>query len=89
MSSLTADNTLKDSLVQAKEVTEIRDLSGQLLGYFAPTAVAQQIPALRLASLFDPEELKRRKACTEPGYSLDEIMQHLRSLDVHASANNE
>ena len=81
MASMTADNMLKDYLLQAKEVTEIRDAGGEVLGYYAPAAVADQIPALRLAALFDPEELKRRKASTHPGYSYEQVKEHLRSLE--------
>jgi hypothetical protein len=77
MASITADNTLRAYLLQAKEVTEIRDAGGQVLGYFAPAALAELVPALRLAALFDAEELKRRKASTHPGYTFDEVNEHL------------
>ena len=81
MALMTADNTLKDYLLRTKDVTEIRDADGAVLGYCAPAAVAKQISALRLVALFDPEELKRRKASTHPGYSFDEVKEHLRSLE--------
>lgn len=81
MSSFTADGALQTTLAQAKEITEIRDTNGQLLGYFAPAAVANQIPAFRLAGLFDREELKRRKASKEPGYSFEQVMNHVRSME--------
>ncbi len=81
MASMTADNTLKDYLLGAKEVTEIRDASGGILGYYAPAAVVNQIPALRLVALFDTEELRRRKASNHPGYTFDQVKEHLRSLE--------
>jgi hypothetical protein len=84
MALMTADGTLKDYLMRAKEITEIRDTDGQVLGYYAPAGVADQVPAvqaLRLAALFDPEELKRRKASTHPGYTFEQVMEHIRSLE--------
>jgi hypothetical protein len=78
---MTADNTLREYLLRAKEVTEIRDARGELLGYYAPAALAERIPALRIAALFDPEELRRRKASNHPGYTFDEVQEHLRSLE--------
>lgn len=84
MASMTADSTLKGYLDRTKEITEIRDEDGQVLGYYAPASVADQVPAvqvLRIASLFDPEEIKRRKASKHPGYSFEQVMEHLRSLE--------
>lgn len=78
MPSTAADNTLKSYLLRTTEVTEIRDADGEVLGYFAPAAVADQVPAIRLAALFDAEELKRRKASIHPGYTFDQVMEHLR-----------
>ena len=84
MASITADITLKGYLEQATEITEIRDGDGQVLGYYAPASVADQVPAvhaLRITSLFDPEEIKHRKASKHPGYAFDQVMEHLRSLE--------
>jgi len=81
MALMTADNTLKDYLLRTKEIMEVRDADGAVLGYYAPAAVADQIPALRLVALFDAQELKRRKASTHPGYSFDEVKEHIRSLE--------
>ena len=38
MSSLTASDALVDLLRQAKEMTEIRDRSGTIIGFFAPAS---------------------------------------------------
>jgi hypothetical protein len=81
MSSLTADSALQSSLAQAKEITEILGPDGKLLGYFTPAALANQIPLTRLASLFDPEELRRRMASTETGHTIEQVMEHLRSME--------
>ena len=43
MASMTADNTLREYLLRAKEVTEIRDADGEVLGYYAPAAVAEHV----------------------------------------------
>jgi predicted aconitase len=81
MAFMTADNTLKGYLVETKEITEIRDANGAVLGYYAPASAADQVPAIRLAALFNPEELRRRKASTHPGYTFGQVMEHLRSLE--------
>jgi hypothetical protein len=51
-----------------------------MVGYYAPAA-ADQVPALRLATFFDAEELKRRKASAHPGVTFDEVKERLRSLE--------
>jgi hypothetical protein len=84
MASITADKTLKEYLLRAKEVTAIRDACGEVLGYYAPAAVADHVPAVRLLALFDREELKRRKASTHLGYTFDQVKEHLRSLEETA-----
>lgn len=84
MSSLTADKLLRDFLLQATELTEIRDNSGEVIGYFAPARGGNQADAaqaLRLASRFDLEELRRRKASKEPGFSFKQVMEQLASLE--------
>lgn len=84
MSSLTADKALCDLLLQATELTEIRDNNGQVLGYFAPARTPDHdkaARAVRLASLFDSDELNRRKASKEPGFSFDQVLEHLASLE--------
>jgi hypothetical protein len=76
-----ADKPLKEYLLRAKEATQIRDAGGEVLGYYVPAAIVDQVPALRLVALFDLEELERRKASTHPGSSFDQVKEHLRSME--------
>jgi hypothetical protein len=41
MSSLTASEAMVDLLRQAKDVTEIRDITGNVIGIFAPQAMEE------------------------------------------------
>jgi hypothetical protein len=44
-------------------------------------SLGDQIPALRLVALFDPEELTRRKKSKHSGYAFEEVKEHLRSME--------
>ena len=46
----------------------------------ADNEALDQIWALRLVAFFDPEELKRRRASSHPGYAFDQVKEHLQSL---------
>jgi predicted aconitase len=81
MATITVDETLTSQLAHIARVTEIRDSDGQVLGYYAPAAVADQVPVFKLAAMFDPDELKRRKASNHPGYTLEQVMEHLSNLE--------
>lgn len=78
MSTLTADETLRALLSQVKDVTQIRDTAGEVLGYFTPRAKVYQ----RAAELFDPAEIKRRKEAEHgQGVSTEELLRRLQTLE--------
>ena len=82
MATLAADNALQAYLAPLKERTEIRDVQGRLLGFYVPAAAEQPVDYSEVRKLFDPEEIKRRKAAEgdHPGYTTDEVLEHLHSL---------
>jgi hypothetical protein len=76
MSSVTIGQDLASTLGQLMERTEIRDSQGNLLGIFTPQAHQK-----KLESLFDLEEAERIAATDKENYSLEQVKEHLRSLE--------
>jgi hypothetical protein len=58
MSTITADAALLSMLRQLKEVTEIRDASGNLVGIFSPTGKTDE----EIKNLFDLDRARARYA---------------------------
>lgn len=81
MTNLTANEVVQAFLTPIKEATEIRDTDGNLLGYFTPAGQAETLLYQQDIAQFDFEELKRRAASTERGYTTEEVLHHLRSLE--------
>jgi sulfur carrier protein ThiS len=50
------------------------------LGALAARAAAEDALYRKAAALFDPEEIRRRKASCEEGYTIEQVLQHLKSL---------
>lgn len=84
MATLTADGNLQSALSQIKERTVIQGADGRLLGLFTPAGQHLTPLTLEAAALFDPDELERRKQSKERGYTIDEVMEHLRSLETRS-----
>lgn len=80
MVALTADEGMVALLRQATEVVEIRDLRGSVVGFFAPATLKDADEAVKVAALFDWDEIERRKASKEKGYTTREVFEHLLSL---------
>jgi hypothetical protein len=86
MTTIVADAGLQSTLATLSQVTEIRTPDGRLMGTFTPaTAVrgsAEWEELYRHArTLFDPEEIKRRKEANEPSLPLSAILQYLDALE--------
>ncbi len=83
MSMITADSTLLTYFGELKEVTEIRDDKGNLLGIYTPQncAATSKPDYTEVRKLFDPKELAQRKERSkdDPGRTLDQIMERLRA----------
>ncbi|MGE3807688.1 MAG: hypothetical protein AB7K24_23750 [Gemmataceae bacterium] len=80
MNSVTIDEASRVALGQAKDVIEVRDRAGQVLGYFAP--IARRNAALLAEALAhcDLEELKRRRNSTESGIPTATVLKRLEIL---------
>ena len=81
MTILTANDVVQAFLTPIKEATEIRDAGGNLLGYFTPASCAEDPLYQQDITQFDLEELKRRAASKERGYTTEEVLNHLRSQE--------
>jgi hypothetical protein len=80
MTSLTVDNATLATLSQAKELVEIRDPNGTVLGFFAPVALERAHLYAAAAAQIDPTEIQRRKATPQKTHTTQEVLEHLDSL---------
>jgi hypothetical protein len=83
MNYLTADQAFLEKLEGVMEPIEIRDPKGKVLGRFTPSVSAEAFARYEEAKrLFDPAEVKRRKEAEHGcGYTIDQVLEHLQSLE--------
>jgi hypothetical protein len=90
MNVFTADADFMSFLVQFTHPTEIRTLSGEVVGYFTPVAeqeTSEHVKAdasrryAEARSHFDPQELKRRKTSNEFGVTTAEVLARLPRVE--------
>jgi len=79
---MTVDKAVEEVLGRASELTVIRNTEGRIIGRYMPIDPATQALYDEARKHFDPEELKRRKDSNRGGYTLAEIMEHLKSLET-------
>ena len=81
MTSVTANEAVLAVLGSVKELTEIRDPSGKVIGFFAPIAVEHAQHYANAAARIDPAAIQRAKEEKGPGRTTAEVLQHLKSLE--------
>jgi hypothetical protein len=81
MTVITANQELQHALAGLREKTEVRDASGNLLGYFTPRQVEEELLYRYAEETFDPDEIRRRSAAKSKGFTIEEVMAHLKSLE--------
>lgn len=75
MSSVTLEpGSVRDQLLSAEWVVEVRDTDGRVVGRFLPDRVTHPDRSISEA------ELHRRAADTTPGHTPDEVMARLRAI---------
>jgi hypothetical protein len=79
MFTLTADDVVLATLRQATGPAEIRDLKGNLVGFFAP-ANSGGVRLNGPATEADLPEIERRKATETGGKTTREVFERLKSL---------
>jgi hypothetical protein len=81
--TLTADKRMLALLAQAKELAEIRDANGNVLGFFAPLSLPHAQEYAKAASQVDPTEIQERKKGKQPGRTTKEVLDRLKSTEWH------
>ena len=82
MISLIADDKMQATLSQVKELAEIRDSSGKVIGFFAPLALPDAQFYANAAAHIDPAEIKRRKEAGGKTCTTEELLHHLKALET-------
>jgi hypothetical protein len=75
MVQVKASEAVSAILNQITERAELIDDRGVLLGYFEPAN--EDALYRKAASLFDPEEIRKRKLAVGPGYTIEEVKERL------------
>lgn len=70
MTHIVVDDELAKTILKAMETLEVRDRSGQRLGYVTPNFTAEEVATAR-----------KRLQSDETRYSTQEVLDHLQSLD--------
>jgi hypothetical protein len=81
MQSVTADDVMKAALSQVKEIAEVRDANGTMLGFFAPTSLKNAALYAHAAANIDPAWVRTQKRTPEKTYTTQEVLAHLRTLE--------
>jgi hypothetical protein len=82
MTVITANQELQHALAGLREKTEVRDASGNLLGYFTPRQVEEELLYRYAEETFDPDEIRRLLSTQTSGFRIEQVMEHLRSLET-------
>lgn len=77
MTQILVDDLLRSRLHQLTQALELCDESGRVLGRFIPTSDPQ---LQQIQPQISDEELRRRRASTEEGYTTAEVLAHLERL---------
>jgi hypothetical protein len=81
MTSLTADETMLAVLRQVNDLTEIRDASGSVVGYFAPIALDQAQLYVDVAAHCDPTEIEKRKTDNQSRRPTPEVLERIQTME--------
>lgn len=80
MHTVTAPPEFAEVLHGLPAGAEIHDANGQLLGLYVPLRATKEAYA-RAVAQFDPEVSLRRLQSGQRGYTLSEVLAHLKSLE--------
>jgi hypothetical protein len=71
MTTITTNRELRDALAELKEKTEVRDASGNLLGYFTPRQVEEELLYRYAEENFDPDEIRQLLSSQTIGFTIE------------------
>jgi hypothetical protein len=80
MQTVTATDTLSAALKQVKELAEIRDSQGAVLGFFAPISIEHAALYAHAAANIDPTRHKQQST-DGPNRTTAEVLEYLKSLE--------
>ena len=83
MSILTADSSMLAALGGLKDKTEVRDATGNILGYFTPRELELKAIYEWAAKEFDSDEIQRRfREEKGLGSSLHDVMRRIQAREA-------
>jgi hypothetical protein len=82
MTTLTADDAVLALLRQANGVTEIRDATGTVVGFFAPVSLDRAPLYVQAAAQSNPQETRQRKDAGGATHTTEEVLDRLRSSEL-------
>jgi hypothetical protein len=80
MTALTADDAMVTLLRQANGVTEIRDASGTVIGFFAPVSLERASLYVQAVAQTDPQETRQRKEAGGGTHPTEEVLDRLNVM---------
>src|SRR5229473_2750515 len=80
MIELTVADSLREKLVEGKELVAVRDSQGKTLGFFAPVTEEYARRLEAFLSQYDADEIKRRRESPGPHLTTVEVFEHLLTL---------
>ena len=79
MITVTAPVEIADILAEAKELVEVRDGSGKVIGFFAPSSMQHAAQYAKAAAQTDRTAIQRAKEENGPNRTTAEVLERLRS----------
>jgi hypothetical protein len=81
MITVTAPVEIAGILGEAKELVEIRDSSGKVIGFFAPSSMQHAAQYAKAAAQTDRAVIQRAKEESGPNRTTAEVLERLRALE--------
>jgi hypothetical protein len=81
MNAIAVNDALLAVLKGSPTLAEVRDTQGTIIGFFVPVSVEHAAEYARAAAHFNPQELRRRREAPGKGYTTQEVLQYLESLE--------
>ena len=82
MVQLRMDEAMTALIEPIKERAEVLDDRGTLLGYFIPAESPEERLRRKAFAEYDPERARRRRESPEGGFTTEQVLEHLKSLDL-------
>ncbi len=81
MTEVVVDAAVREFLSKLKTEEKLVNEDGTVLGIFTPKEIDRKRREEQIKSMFDLEEAERIVARNAKGYSIEEVLAHLKSLE--------